>query len=333
MDRDEAAGFVLSSPATAGSRSQYVEAVRRAVEYIHAGDCFQVNVAHHLEAAFEGSTRGLFGSLMGAASPWYGAYLEVVRGGDVRAALSASPELFLRYDASSREITTRPIKGTRTTEVGTAALEGSGKDRAELNMIIDLMRNDLGRVCDTGSVKVAEARAIETHASVDPDSSSWDRQSVVSAAAPGLHHGVATITGRVRYDASLADVLRATFPGGSITGAPKVRAMQIIEELEPRARGLYTGAIGYVSDTGDVSLNVAIRTAVVRGTRGANSAAIDDVADGTLCYGVGAGIVADSVPEQEWQETLDKAGILRNLPARTASAHVPSRSAPRGAIA
>ncbi|HMN39941.1 MAG TPA: anthranilate synthase component I family protein [Phycisphaerales bacterium] len=310
----DAPPFRLGIADSARSRGQYLAAVRRAVECIHAGDCFQVNLAHRINASFEGSARALFHSLLGAAAPWYGAYLELPHGPRFHAALSASPELFLRYDGASRMITTRPIKGTRTTEAGAAALHASAKDRAELNMIIDLMRSDLGRVCDLGSVRVAEARAIETHASVVPDSKSRGRQSDPLVVAPGLHHGVATIAGRVRENASIADILRATFPGGSITGAPKVRAMQIIEELEPAPRGLYTGAIGFISDSGDIALNIAIRTAVVHGTPTPNSSALDDVSDGTLAYGVGAGIVADSIPEQEWQETLDKAGVLRNLP-------------------
>lgn len=329
-DHQGLGAFRLGAPGPTGSRGAYLDAVRRSVEYIHAGDCFQVNLAHHLGATFEGSTRGLFASLLSAAAPWYGAYLEHQSGPYLHAALSASPELFLRYDGSSREIITRPIKGTRTTEAGEAALRHSVKDRAELNMIIDLMRNDLGRICDIGSVRVAEARAIETHASVAADSSSRQRQ---SGCAPGLHHGVATITGRVRMNASIADILRATFPGGSITGAPKVRAMQIIEELEPVPRGLYTGAIGFISDSGDLALNIAIRTAVVRGTRAENSPGLDDVSLGTLGYGVGAGIVADSVPEQEWQETLDKAGVLRNLPVEMAVVNRPSRPAAHGALA
>jgi para-aminobenzoate synthetase component 1 len=291
------------APALANSnRTNYIASVRRAVEYIHAGDCFQVNLAHHLRSSFEGSSRGLFHSLLRAAAPWYGAYLELPLADSFHAALSVSPELFLRLDAKSREVITRPIKGTRTTHAGASALHSSPKDRAELNMIIDLMRSDLGRVCERASVRVVDPHAIETHAAPSD-----------TAAAPGLHHGVATVSGRLRSDQSIADLLRATFPGGSITGAPKVRAMQIIEELEPDPRGLYTGAIGFISDTGDMSLNIAIRTAILRG-RPSSTTAIDEVHEGTLDYAVGAGIVADSAPEQEWQETLDKAGVLRNLP-------------------
>ena len=287
--------FRLDDLGTLGTREDYVAAVRRGVEYIHAGDCFQVNLAHRIGAGFSGSTRSLFREMLARAAPWYGAYLEMPGGPDLHAALSVSPELFLNFDARTRLVTTRPIKGTRAGDVNPEELLRSGKDQAELNMIVDLMRNDLGRVCRVGTVRVVEERVIERH-----------------GAGVGVHHGVATVQGELRAGLGAADLLRATFPAGSITGAPKVRAMQIIEELEPAARGLYTGAIGYISDCGDMCLNVVIRTAVVRGRRAA-SVRLDDIESGELVYGAGAGIVAESNPEREWQETLDKAGVLWGL--------------------
>jgi para-aminobenzoate synthetase component 1 len=156
------------------------------------------------------------------------------------------------------------------------ALRASIKDEAELNMIVDLERNDLGRVCQIGSVKVSQPRVIESH--------------------PTVFHGAATIEGILRDDVSFVDLLRATFPGGSVTGAPKIRAMEIIEELEPVRRGPYCGAIGYLAPNGHLQFNVAIRTMIVK--------------DGSVHIPVGGGIVADSDPEAEYEETLVKANAM-----------------------
>ncbi|RKY26470.1 MAG: aminodeoxychorismate synthase, component I, partial [Planctomycetota bacterium] len=182
---------------------------------------------------------------------------------------------------------TRPIKGTRPRREDAAAdtamkreLLNSEKDAAELAMIVDLERNDLGRVCEFGTVRVDEARTLETYATV--------------------HHLVATVTGTMREGCDIVDLLRATFPGGSITGAPKIRAMEIIDELEPTARSIYTGAIGYIGLDGRADLNIAIRTLLLDGSR--------------ATFQVGGGIVADSQPEAEYQETMDKGmGIMRAL--------------------
>jgi para-aminobenzoate synthetase component 1 len=287
----------------------FERSVDRAVGLIRAGDVFQVNLAHRLTAAFRGSTRSAFVDQARAVGPWYGAYLEHRAMGRARAVLSASPELLVSLDARTRLLTTRPIKGTRPASAAAADLETSDKDRAELNMIVDLMRNDLGRVASIGSVRVEQARVIERHG---------DETS-------GVHQGVATVRATLGRGRSLADLLRATLPGGSITGAPKVRAMQIIEELEPSPRGLYTGAIGFISDCGNACLNVAIRTSVI------DAPARDDqlpgeIVDGRLHYGVGAGIVADSHPRAEWLETLDKAGPLRALAGGGRRAGVESRA-------
>lgn len=307
-------------------RAAYERAVARAIEYIRAGDIFQANIAHRLEGSFEGDPRAFFLALLRRAAPWYGAYLEAASApgaspttGAVRRAIcSISPELFLRFDARTRGVVTRPIKGTRRGGASAGRdLAASAKDAAELVMIVDLMRNDLGRVCAYGSVRVEEARAIERHAAGggrDDD-----------AGARALHHGVATVSGTLRADASIADLLRAAFPPGSVTGAPKVRAMQIIDELETSPRGPYCGGIGYVSDSGDAAFSVAIRTALVEARA---PGATDPRApwEGVVRYSVGAGIVADSDPAAEWRETLDKAGAFRATAAAAASGAIGAAS-------
>ncbi len=282
-------------------RDAFIRAAARAVELIHAGDIFQANISHRLEGRFAGSARALFADMMRAAAPWYGAYIEWPG----NAIVSASPELFFDFDAQSRRIVTRPIKGTRPGDAAPRDLLASPKDEAELNMIIDLMRNDLGRVCEFGSIRVAEARALERHAH--------------ALTGRGVLHGVATVEGRLRHGLSVPHVLHAAFPGGSITGAPKVRAMQVIAELERRERGPYTGSIGYISDCGRACFNIAIRTAAIR-ERAAEPSRAGVFADASLEYGIGAGIVADSDPASEWEETLTKAEVILQLArARTPS--------------
>lgn len=273
------------------SQREYERAVGRCLEYIGAGDVFQVNLSQRFSAAMEGafpcSMRGLYARLAREAAAWYGAYLEWPEeaAGNWRTVASASPELFLQVE-SGGVVTTRPIKGTRPASAAVRELRESAKDRAELNMIVDLMRNDLGRVCAYGSVKVREDRVIESH--------------------PTVHHGVATVQGRLHESKDIVDLLRACFPGGSVTGAPKVRAMQIIEELEPVRRGPYCGAIGYLTQR-EACLSMTIRTMLLEG--GAEG-------HGRLDFSVGGGIVADSQPAAEYQETLDKAQtILRALEA------------------
>lgn len=273
-------------PCVEGER--YVEAVRRVIDYIAAGDVFQVNVAQRLHAAFHGSPRAFYAALAEVSPAWYGALVELLPFGPReprRSLASTSPELFL--DASparvgSRRVTTRPIKGTRPAHADAEDLQGSEKDAAELAMIVDLLRNDLGRVARFGSVRVEEPRTIEHH--------------------PTIQHTTATVTAELREDRTLADLLRATLPGGSITGAPKVRAMEIIDELEPFRRGPYCGSIGLIHGH-SARLNIAIRTA-----------AIEQPSDttGHLDAWVGAGIVADSDPAAEHEETLVKARAIRS---------------------
>jgi len=349
--RPRAAGAGRDTPAPTPTPDftpdQYRAAVRKVIDYIAAGDVFQVNLAQRFTTTWQGNPRDLFQHLAAVSPAWYGAYLEFPKarpcgpplGRDHapdhapdRALLSTSPELFLQVD--NNHVTTRPIKGTRkarscgpplgrdardrahspkarscgpplgrdrgpdhTPDPNYHELLHSEKDAAELNMIIDLMRNDLGRVCNYGSVRVTQPRTIETH--------------------PTVHHGVATIEGDLHPRKDIVDLLRATLPGGSITGAPKVRAMQIIDELEPVPRGPYTGCIGWITKDA-CQLNIAIRTMVLR-MCDVRSAMCDVPEHRTsniehrtynLSYHVGGGIVADSDPDAEYQETLDKAQAM-----------------------
>jgi para-aminobenzoate synthetase component 1 len=273
----------LEPPTPGLARDSHERRVARTVEYIAAGDIFQANITQPFRTRF-GGARGLAIAALRRARPWYGGYLEWPGG---RAILSLSPELFLEVDPRTRRVVTRPIKGTRPSHADPAELLASEKDAAELNMIVDLMRNDLGRVSEFGSVEVTARRHLEVH--------------------PTVHHGVAEVAARLRPDVSVTDLLRATFPAGSVTGAPKIRAMQIIEELEPVQRGPYCGSLGFIDAGGRASLNVAIRTLRLEGGARAGCAGL---AEGTAVYGVGGGIVADSVPAAEYEECLDKARIL-----------------------
>ena len=260
------------------TREQYCEMVARAQRYIAAGDIYQVNLAHRFTAPWQGDTFAFYEALRHYSPAPHAAYLAL--GG--RAVLSASPEQFLQI--SGRAIRTRPIKGTRPRRAETNAdalsaydLCTSPKEAAELVMITDLERNDLGAICEYGSVSVKELLKLESFEQV--------------------HHLVSTVEGHLRADVDHVSALRACFPGGSITGAPKKRAREIIAELEPAPRGLYTGALGWFGFNGESQFSIAIRTVVVENSR--------------AHFHVGAGIVADSEPAQEWQETLDKAaGIL-----------------------
>jgi para-aminobenzoate synthetase component 1 len=259
-------------------RESYVKTVRRVLEYIAAGDVFQVNLSQRFTARGAFDPLDLYLRLRDRSPAPFSAFLRW----DDLAVVSASPEWF--YQTRGDQIVTRPIKGTRPrggSEDEDARLAdelaASTKDRAELTMIVDLERNDLGRVCRYGSVVVREALEVESFAQV--------------------HHLVATVEGRLRPKVGPADVVRAMFPGGSITGAPKIRAMEIIDELEPNRRSLYTGAIGYLSRGGTSAFNIAIRTILFEGDRAS--------------YQVGGGIVADSDPDSEYEETLAKGRALR----------------------
>jgi para-aminobenzoate synthetase component I len=256
----------------------FQDLVRRAQEYIAAGDIYQVNLAHPFASPWSGDPWAFYEALRHYSPAPHAAFLDL--GGT--AVLSSSPECFLRMSGSA--IRTRPIKGTRPRRPNPLADEKSAfdlitspKEISELVMITDLERNDLGQVCDFGTVTVPELLKLERHEQV--------------------FHLVSTVEGRLRAGVDHPEALRACFPGGSITGAPKKRAREIISELEPFPRGLYTGAIGWFGFNGESQFSIAIRTVVIE--------------DDCVHFHVGAGIVADSSPEAEWQETLDKAaGIL-----------------------
>ena len=269
--------------ATAGlraavSKPEYLQAITRIKDYIAAGDVYQVNLTQRFDAPLTCHPYVLYQRLRERSPAPFSCYLNF----DALQVVSSSPERFLRIHEG--QVETRPIKGTRprgTTEVEDGRLREelavSVKDRAELLMIVDLERNDLGRVCVPGSIQVEELFKVETY--------------------PTVHHLVANVSGKLRAECDVVDCLRATLPGGSITGAPKVRAMQIIAELERTRRGVYTGAVGYIGFDGGCDLNIAIRTILC--------------AHGRAYYYVGGGIVWDSVPEAEFQETLDKGSAMR----------------------
>ncbi|MCZ7582018.1 MAG: anthranilate synthase component I family protein [Deltaproteobacteria bacterium] len=267
----------LETPISAPDRAGYEQSVRRALGHIRDGDIYQVNLCRRLDGPLHLSPFALYERVRRFTPSRYGAYLDE---GDFQI-VCASPELFLRRSGANME--TRPIKGTRrrtgdpdADAEALADLLSSEKDRAELSMIVDLERNDLGRVCDYGTVKVGD------HGYVDE--------------LPSVFHTVTTVTGSLRAGTDIVDILRATFPGGSVTGAPKVRAMELIDTYEPVRRGPYTGAIGCVADGGDFSLNMVIRTIIARA--------------GRAYLHIGAGIVADSDPASEYEETRDKARAL-----------------------
>jgi len=255
----------------------YLDKVDRAIEYIKAGDIFEVNLSQRFSCPYTGDVTVLYQYITEHNPAGYAA---LIKTGDY-ALVSASPELFLSKRGDN--ILTRPIKGTmprgadeQQDRLNLEKLRQSSKDRAELNMIIDLERNDLGRICRYGSVEVLQERDIEAH--------------------PTVFHTVATVGGKLQSDSNISQILRATFPGGSITGAPKIRAMEIIDELEPTARSVYTGSIGWLGVNGDLELNIAIRTLIL--------------ARGRAYLQAGGAIVADSTAQKEYEETIAKSVAL-----------------------
>lgn len=260
--------------AEAPEQEAYRAAFARVHDYLQRGDCYQVNLARRFRVGYRGDPWQAYCRLRALSPAPFGAYLSL----PFAEVLSISPERFLLLEQDRVE--TSPIKGTRPRRADSvadaaeaAALRASEKDRAENVMIVDLMRNDLGKVCRPGSIEVSRLFELESHASV--------------------HHLVSTVTGRLREGVTAVDLLAACLPGGSITGAPKRRAMEIIDELEPARRGVYCGAIGYLSDDGRMDTNIAIRTAVCRA--------------GEMSYWAGGGLVADSEADSEFEETLHKA--------------------------
>ncbi len=252
--------------------ADYIAAVDRVKRLIYEGDCYQVNLTFPLNFDWFGSPLALYARLRARQPVRYGGFV-----GDARQGLvSLSPELFLLRQGDC--LLTRPMKGTAPRSMPAEQLRDSAKDRAENLMIVDLLRNDLGRVAENGSVAVDRLFDIEDYPTV------WQMVSEVSARVPGQGFG---------------EILQALFPCGSITGAPKIRAMQIAADLEQAPRGAYTGALGWLAPDGDFQLNVAIRT-------------LELAADGRGKLGVGSGIVADSQPAAEWQECQLKASFLRD---------------------
>ncbi|MBC7342762.1 MAG: aminodeoxychorismate synthase component I [Clostridia bacterium] len=259
------------------TRRTYCEAVQKVKDYIAAGDIFQANLSQRFSCQLSVSPWTLYRRLRMINPAPFAAYLSYPE----LVIASASPERFLQV--RGRQVETRPIKGTRPRGKDPAEdlrlrteLLNSAKDRAELTMIIDLERNDIGRVCTYGSVHVPELITLEEY--------------------PTVFHLVSTVRGTLAPGRDLVDLLKATFPGGSVTGAPKIRAMEIIEELEPVKRGVYTGSIGYLGFDGSADLNIVIRTFIIKG--------------GQAYFQVGGGIVADSDPEMEYWESIHKGRAL-----------------------
>ena len=279
---EPAAPFHLTSRWRANmTREQYGEKFRRVQDYLLSGDCYQVNLAQRFQANYEGDEWQAFTRLNKANRAPFSAFLRLPQ----HAILSLSPERFILLEQNA--IQTRPIKGTlpRLADPQEDAkqaqkLARSPKDRAENLMIVDLLRNDIGRVATPGSVRVPELFVVEPF--------------------PAVHHLVSTITATLPENLHATDLLRAAFPGGSITGAPKVRAMEIIEELEPQRRNAWCGSVGYISFCGNMDTSITIRTLTAQ--------------NGTLYCSAGGGIVADSEASAEYQETFDKVNrILRTL--------------------
>ncbi|ATN11261.1 aminodeoxychorismate synthase, component I [Pseudomonas sp. FDAARGOS_380] len=260
------------------SAEAYHQAIIRIQDYIQAGDCYQVNFAQRFRAPCIGDPWAAYCALREACPTPFSGFQSLPDDGAV---LSLSPERFVRI--SERQVETRPIKGTRprglTPEedaANAAELLASPKDRAENLMIVDLLRNDLGRSCRIGSVKVPELFSLESY--------------------PNVHHLVSSVTGLLADDKDALDLIAGSFPGGSITGAPKIRAMQIIDELEHTRRGLYCGSLMYLDVRGEMDSSIAIRSLLVK--------------DGQVCCWGGGGIVADSEWQAEYQESLTKVRVL-----------------------
>ncbi|MCK4913222.1 MAG: anthranilate synthase component I family protein [Planctomycetes bacterium] len=259
------------------SKDYYLQTVEKIKTYIYNGDVYQVNFSQRFDCDFNGKSIKLFHWQNRYNPSPYAGYI----GSDNFQIVSASPEMFLTINDGL--ISTKPIKGTRpriNESIRDAKnfkeLFESEKEKAELNMIIDLERNDIAKICQPGTRKVIQQRTIESH--------------------PTVFHAVATIAGQLQAKTTICDILKAVFPGGSITGAPKIRSMEIIDETEPTERGVYTGSIGFIGIDGNVCLNIAIRTIIIR----AQKAFVQ----------VGGGIVADSQPQAEWDETITKAKAL-----------------------
>lgn len=271
--------FRLAAPMRGDLAAEdYRQAFERVQQYIHAGDCYQINLTQRFRAPCQGDPWAAYQALRAACPTPFSGYQVLADGS---ALLSFSPERFIRV--SQGEVETRPIKGTRARSsdpvqdaANAAELLASTKDRAENLMIVDLLRNDLGRSCATGSVQVPELFSLESY--------------------PNVHHMVSSVTGRLAPGKDALDLIAGSFPGGSITGAPKIRAMQIIDELEPSRRALYCGSLLYVDVRGEMDSSIAIRSLLVK--------------DGQVCCWGGGAVVADSQWEAEYEESITKVRVL-----------------------
>jgi len=275
--------FVLSEPRVQISKAEYSDAMQRVLEHIRAGDIYQANYTVRAQCEFDGDAFSAFCALSEAVPMPYACFADT---GAVKI-VSLSPELFL--ERNGKKLISKPMKGTTSRrpswdadEAARFALHNSEKDRAENTMIVDLMRNDLGRICKTGCVHTRDEYLVERF--------------------PTVHQMTTTVVGELRDDVSLFDIFKATFPAGSITGAPKIRASQIIQEIEPTPRGIYCGSVGLFYPGGDFVCNVAIRTLEINGN--------------VATLGIGSGIVADSDPEREWDEVLLKSKFLERRPQK-----------------
>jgi para-aminobenzoate synthetase component 1 len=255
--------------------------VKRALDFIGKGDIYQVNLSRQILVEWSGHPADMYLQFRHQNPAPFAGYFDL---GDGRAILSCSPERFIQVE--NRSVRTFPIKGTRprgstpeTDRQLARELIESEKDRAELAMIVDVLRNDLGRVCSRGSIQVTDHAALRTF--------------------PSVHHLVSTVTGTLPEGVSPTELIRSAFPGGSITGAPKIRAMEIIDELESMRRGPYTGSIAWFDSRGNMDSNILIRTAIVH--------------DSNLAFPVGGGIVAESDPQDEWEETVAKTGGIEQV--------------------
>jgi para-aminobenzoate synthetase component 1 len=257
------------------NKKDYIQAFEKIKQYIYDGEVYQINFSRRFECKFGADAIELFNWQNFYNPSPYSAYIDA---GEFKI-VSASPEMFITVNNGI--ISTKPIKGTRPRIINSdkdyaQELLDNEKEQAELNMIIDLERNDVAKICVPGTRKVTQPRTVEVF--------------------PTVFHAVATIAGQLRKDISFCDIIKAMFPGGSITGAPKIRSMEIIDELEPTARGVYTGSLGFISINGNISLNIAIRTIIIKNKK--------------AYFQSGGGIVADSQPESEWEETIIKAKAL-----------------------
>lgn len=276
-------GFTVASPIQSNmDKAAYARAFNAIKRYIYEGDCYQVNLAQRFSAKVVGSGWLAYQKLREISPAPFMAYMNLGR----MQVLSGSPERFLQV--VDGHVETQPIKGTRPRAADAVLdaqyameLQSSIKDKAENLMIVDLLRNDIGKNCETGSVKADKLFQLQSFANV--------------------HHLVSIVTGKLQAAKTAIDLLRGCFPGGSITGAPKLRAMEIIEELEPHRRGVYCGAIGYIGFDGNMDTNIAIRTAVYLA---------ENDSQGEISFYAGGGIVADSDLEKEYTETLDKAASI-----------------------